>query len=311
MQQLKNYLGDSAEATAGVTEVKPASQASAESLNNIDVISYPLLDDNNSEVRVSDLSNSVLDWFKGLLDNQEDASQQGESQEGESIAAGTVQKLLGTAAVIRAGEEMALFLGDDIFADDIVSTGAKSAIGIVFIDGMKFNLGSDAKLLIDEFVFDQSQSTGEQSLAAIKGAFSYESGLLGQADPSAVTIKTALGTLGIRGTKLMGLSDYPEGTCVITLLDGEIEVVRDKGGDSIILDEPFETARMKIEWDYIDKSKLSQEEVLDTFSTLFGGDEGALRDFMDDKSSSLETPTPYSLYETGTDDALIFSDAIN
>ena len=303
MQQVKNYLGDSAEVTAGVTL---GSQASAESLSDIDVLSYPLLDDHNSEVRVSDLSNSVLDWFKGLLDDQAD-----ESQEGDSIAAGTVQKLLGTAAVTRDGEEMALLLGDDIFADDLVSTGAKSAIGIVFIDGMKFNLGSDAKLLIDEFVFDQSQSTGEQSLAAIKGAFSYESGLLGKEDPSAVTIKTALGTLGIRGTKLIGLSDYPEGTCVITLLDGEIEVTRDKGGDSIILDKPFQTARMKIEWDYIDKSQLSQEEVLDTFSILFGGDEDALQDFMDDKSSSLDTLQPYSLYETGTDDALIFSDAIN
>ncbi len=258
------------------------------------------------EINVSELANSgsgamdgLFDWLKGLLSGQENESQQAEA---DAVAAGKVQKLVGSAAVIRDGEQMALLLGDDVFADDVISTGVKSSIGIVFIDGMEFNLGNDAKLLIDEFVFDQAQSSGEQSLSAIKGAFSYQSGLLAQSDPSAVTIKTALGTLGIRGTKLIGLSDYPEGTCVITLLDGEIEVTRDKGGDSIILDQRFETARMKLEWEYIDKSQLSREEVLDTFLRLFGGDEDELQDFVGDngggdKSSSLDAHTPYSLYE--------------
>ena len=316
IQQLENSFGGNPKTTQRLPEELPEGlraelpeglseglRASSENLGEEAILATPSLDAYKDEARVSDISGDVLIWLKNLLSKQKNEAQEGEQESGIAVA-GTVQKLLGNAVVTRDGEKSALLLGDDIFANDVVVTGAKSAIGIVFIDGMEFNLGSEAELLIDEFVFDQSQSTGEQSLAAIKGAFSYQSGLLGKADPSAVTIKTALGTLGIRGTKLLGLSDYPEGTCVITLLDGKIEVTRDKSGDSIILDEPFETARMKVEWEYIDKSQLSREEVLDTFSLLFGGDESALQEFMGDKSSSLQAPEPYALYIAGGEESL-------
>lgn len=200
---------------------------------------------------------------------------------------GQVELLSGSASVLRKGEQSTLERGDDILAHDTISTSARSILRIEFTDGMEFTLGSDAKLLINEFVFDQVASTGLQSLSAIKGAFAYQSGLLAQVDPDAVTIKTALGTLGIRGTKLLGLSDSPEGTCVVTLLQGKIKVDSDKG-DSVILYEPFDTAMMKVEWDNIGKSKPSRAETIDRFSeSLFGGDEKALEEFFDDKNSSL------------------------
>ncbi len=224
---------------------------------------------------------SAYDWLHDLFFSPE-------HQHDDMFAVvGQVELLNGSASVLRKGEQSSLERGDDILAHDTISTSARSMLRIEFTDGMEFTLGSDAKLLINEFVFNQAASTGLQSLSAIKGAFAYQSGLLAQVDPEAVTIKTALGTLGIRGTKLLGLSDYPEGTCVVTLLQGQIQVDSDRG-DSVILSETFDTAKMKVGWEHIDKSKPSRAETIDRFSeSLFGGDEKALEEFFDDKNSSL------------------------
>ena len=239
--------------------------------------------------RVSDASlEGIYDWLLGIFSpNQEQSA---------NVAAGQIEELTGTATVLRNDEENPLRLGDDIFALDTIATGSDSKLTIIFSDGMEFRLGEEAKLLIDDFVFDQSASTGLQSLSAIKGAFSYQSGLLAENDPSAVTIKTPLGTLGIRGTKLMGLADTPEGQCVITLLEGRVEVTGDKGS-SVLLSEKFDTAKMKIEWDHVDMSQYSRSQTESAFKeTLFGGDEEAMQSFIEDEKSSsrLQDSNPYS-----------------
>ncbi len=247
--------------------------------------------DASDALQVSETSVAGLyDWFLGIFSSEQSAD--------ANAAAGQIEALTGTATVLRNDEQRLLRLGDDIYADDTIATGADSKLTIVFIDGMEFRLGEDAKLLIDDFVFDQTNSTGLQSLSAIKGAFSYESGLLAANDPSAVTIKTPLGTLGIRGTKLMGLADTPEGQCIITLLDGQIKVTGDKGG-SALLSEKFDTATMRIEWSHVGMSQHSKTETESTFKDLlFGGDEGAMQSFFDEEKSSfrLEDSDAYSIY---------------
>ncbi len=247
--------------------------------------------DTSDALRGSETSVAGLyDWFLGIFSSEQSAD--------ANAAAGQIEALTGTATVLRNDEQRLLRLGDDIYADDTIATGADSKLTIVFIDGMEFRLGEDAKLLIDDFVFDQADSTGLQSLSAIKGAFAYQSGLLAASDPSAVTIKTPLGTLGIRGTKLLGLADTPEGQCVITLLDGQIEVTSDKGG-SVLLSEKFDTATMRIDWSHVGMSQHSQTETESTFKDLlFGGDEEAMQFFIDEEKSSfrLEDGDAYTIY---------------
>ena len=246
-------------------------------------------------IRVSDASNDttlggLYDWLSGIFSP--------EHEHNDDAVAGHIEALIGTATVLRNDEEAPLRLGDDIFALDTLTTGADSNLTIVFSDGMEFRLGEEAKLLIDDFVFDQAASTGLQSLSVIKGAFSYHSGLLAANDPSAVSLNTPLGTLGIRGTKLMGLADTPVGECVITLLEGRVHVTGDRGG-SAVLSERFDTAKMKIEWEHVDKSQPSRSEAESTFKDLlFGGDEDAMQSFIDgDKSSlRLEDSNAYSIY---------------
>ncbi len=245
-------------------------------------------------VLVSDAGlTGLYDWFRELFSSEGDAS----SDTAVDQAAGQIDALIGTATVLRNDEQSPLRLGDDIFAHDTIATGTSSKITIVFSDGMEFRLGPDAKVLIDDFVFDQAASTGLQSLSAIKGAFAYQSGLIAESDPSAVTIKTPLGTLGIRGTKLMGLADTPEGQCVITLLEGRVEVSGDKGG-SAVLSEKFDTAKMQIDWTHVDKSPFSRSDTESAFKDLlFDGDEGAMKSFIGEGGSSrLDEGYLYSIH---------------
>jgi hypothetical protein len=56
--------------------------------------------------------------------------------------------------------------GDLVYKGDIVATGADSAIGITFADGTAFNLSSNARMVLNEFVYDpngKSNSTLVQS----------------------------------------------------------------------------------------------------------------------------------------------------
>ena len=255
--------------------------------------------DANIEMSGDTSLGGLYDWLRGIFSSeQEGQSAQESTQESAQAVAGHIEMLTGTATVLRNDEEAPLRLGDGIFALDTLTTGADSNLTIIFSDGMEFRLGEEAKMLIDDFVFDQAASTGLQSLSVIKGAFSYHSGLLAANDPSAVSLNTPLGTLGIRGTKLMGLADTPVGECVITLLEGRVHVTGDRGG-SAVLSEKFDTAKMKIEWEHVDKSQPSRSEAESTFKDLlFGGDEDAMRSFIDDDKSSLrlEDSNAYSIY---------------
>ena len=53
---------------------------------------------------------------------------------------GSVATVTGSASVVRNNETTPLKIKDDIYLNDVVQTGAKSALGITFSDATTFNL---------------------------------------------------------------------------------------------------------------------------------------------------------------------------
>ncbi|TVR95885.1 MAG: hypothetical protein EA406_13140 [Rhodospirillales bacterium] len=121
-------------------------------------------------------------------------------------AIGTVDSLSGTATSTRIdGSVVALAAGDPVFADDVLSTGANGALGIVFIDGTVLSLGAGSRIVLDELVYDPGGGGGNLTFSVVEGVFVFVSGAIAKTGPDAMVIETPVASIGIRGT-VFGLS---------------------------------------------------------------------------------------------------------
>ncbi|MDH3704104.1 MAG: FecR domain-containing protein [Alphaproteobacteria bacterium] len=152
---------------------------------------------------------------------------------------GQVDELKGEAFAVRAdGTRVQLATGDPVFEGDIVETGGgTSAIRMVFVDKTMFALGSDARLALDELVFDPSQSSGSSQFSILKGVFIFSSGQIAKTNNTEMTVITPVASIGIRGTEVAGRVDGVNSQ--FTLIDGAIEVTTQAG--SVTLDGAGET----------------------------------------------------------------------
>jgi len=167
-------------------------------------------------------------------------AQVGSAVGAESI--GQVGDVVGQAFAVRAdGTRVSLEKGDPVFQGDIVETGGNdSAVRMVFLDKTEFALGADAKLALDELVFNPATQSGSAQFSILKGVFVFSSGEIAKTDNTDMTVATPVGTIGIRGTEVAGRIDESGGQ--FTVIDGAIEVITQAG--SVTLDSQGETTRV-------------------------------------------------------------------
>ena len=89
-------------------------------------------------------------------------------------------------------------LGDLVYKADVVQTGADGKVGITFTDGTAFNLSSNARMVLDEFVYDPNGKSNSTLFSLTKGTFTFVAGKV--AKTGDMKIETPVATMGIRGT---------------------------------------------------------------------------------------------------------------
>jgi hypothetical protein len=89
-------------------------------------------------------------------------------------------------------------VSDPIYRGDIVSTGPDGEVGIAFADGTAFNLSSNARMAMNEFVYDPNSTSNSTLLSLTKGTFTFVAGKI--AKTGDMKINTPVATMGIRGT---------------------------------------------------------------------------------------------------------------
>lgn len=155
---------------------------------------------------------------------------------------GIIREATGEATVIHTtGVVEKAGIGTPIYEGDIVETKAGGAINITFIDDTTFAVSENARMAIDEYVFDPATQGGESNFSVLRGVFVFTSGLIGREDPDDVQIETPVGSIGIRGTTIMGHIN-PDGESQITVVEGAI-VVRNTTGETT-LSQQFETVKI-------------------------------------------------------------------
>lgn len=161
---------------------------------------------------------------------------------------GAVQEITGQATVTRLdGTIETIGIGTPIYQGDVIETDDDGAVNIMFVDETTFAVSEDARLAIDEYVFDPATQSGVTNFSVLKGVFVFTSGLIGRDDPDDVKISTPSGSIGIRGTIIAGNVDTGE----ITVIEGAI-VLHDFSGNSTTLSTQYETARFNSSGQSID-----------------------------------------------------------
>jgi hypothetical protein len=89
-------------------------------------------------------------------------------------------------------------IGDQVYRGDVVQTGADGKVGITFTDGTAFNLSSNARMVLNEFVYDPNGTSNSTLISLTKGTFTFIAGKV--AKTGDMKIDTPVATMGIRGT---------------------------------------------------------------------------------------------------------------
>ena len=113
-------------------------------------------------------------------------------------ATGSVTIEHATAMVIQANVAGQTKVGDLVYLGDVVATGADGRVGINFTDGTSFNLSSNARMALNEFVYDPNGKSNSTLFNLTKGTFTFVAGNI--AKTGDMKIDTPVATMGIRGT---------------------------------------------------------------------------------------------------------------
>ncbi len=139
---------------------------------------------------------------------------------------GNVVTLTGSASVIRNTVTTPLKPKDDIFFNDTVQTAAGSTLGITFNDATTFNLTANAKMTIDNYVYEEGGSQNMGAFDIAKGTVAFVAAAVAKTGDMKITTPTA--SLGIRGTS--GLVEVPEGAAANSPNNVAIKLYPDADG---------------------------------------------------------------------------------
>lgn len=134
---------------------------------------------------------------------------------------GHVQKLSGSASVIRNGVAVELQVGAAVQKGDVIQTGSNSTLGMTFIDGSAFGMTSNARMVLNEMIFDPNGSSNSSLMSLVQGTITFVAGQT--AKNGNMRVETPVATMGIRGTAVLveiGANDGPTKFSVLVEPDG-------------------------------------------------------------------------------------------
>jgi hypothetical protein len=97
-----------------------------------------------------------------------------------------------------SGGPIAIKDGDLVYRGDTIQTGADSKASLTFADGTAFNIASNARMTLNEFVYNPEGKSNSSFFSLLKGTFTFVAGKV--AKTGNMQVDTPVATMGIRGT---------------------------------------------------------------------------------------------------------------
>jgi hypothetical protein len=130
-----------------------------------------------------------------------------------------------------SGEQRALRWGNAVFTEETVRTEEGESTELEFLDSTHLRVGSNSEVVLDRFVYDPAQGTGDAVITFGKGVFRFVSGDM--QNKEGYKLVTPAATLEIRGTIFRLIVDaannvllfVEEGAVLMTSCGGETELI--------------------------------------------------------------------------------------
>jgi hypothetical protein len=115
-----------------------------------------------------------------------------------------------------SGEQRQLLFMLPVYSSEAVTTGPAGSTALQFLDDTRLQLGANASVVLDEFVYDPRDREGRLVLTLGKGIFRYVSGALPK---QGISIRTPSATISVRGTRMVVFVDQDDSSAAY-LIDG-------------------------------------------------------------------------------------------
>jgi hypothetical protein len=150
------------------------------------------------------------------------------------------------------GQSQTLAVGNNIFPNELVRTGADSVAQLLFLDQTNLSVAPQSQVTLDKFVYDPSRGAGDVALRASIGAFRF---VTGTQSPNHYQIHTPVATISVRGTiiDLLVWQDHTvvileEGFVTVTSLRTRLSYDLSKAGTALVI---WDSGRVEgpVTWD--------------------------------------------------------------
>lgn len=125
---------------------------------------------------------------------------------------------------VHGGQSRAMTVGNHVFANDRIDTGANSVAQLMFTDQTTLSIGPRSQVTLDRYVYDPNRSAGDVAVSFTTGAMRF---VTGTQTPQSYQVRTPVASIGVRGTiidllmingRMFGILD--EGALTFTLANG-------------------------------------------------------------------------------------------
>src|SRR5437879_9834282 len=130
---------------------------------------------------------------------------------------GHVVTMTGSASIVRNGVTIEVNNGDAVYQNDVVQTGSRSTLGLVLNDGTTFNLTANARLMLNDLVYDPNSTSNTSLFTLVQGAASFVAGQV--AKTGDMKVATPVATVGVRGTAVILDISSADGKVSISVVD--------------------------------------------------------------------------------------------
>lgn len=114
---------------------------------------------------------------------------------------GKIKVASGEVTITRDGAVIPAETGGELFEQDVITTGANSAIGMTFSDNSRVSLGPDSSLALENYAHKAAGKQDAFDLRIRKGSLTAASGDIAKSRPLAMRVLMPTTVLGVKGTE--------------------------------------------------------------------------------------------------------------
>ncbi|MEM6623434.1 MAG: FecR domain-containing protein [Pseudomonadota bacterium] len=129
-------------------------------------------------------------------------------------------------------ERRDLLLGNVVVAEELVQTSTIGSGQLMFLDQTTLTVAPSSNIVLDSYVYDPDQQTGEMAISIARGTLRFIGGRISKTTDVEVTTPNA--TIGIRGGMVL-IEVTEDGTTRVIITAGEYVTILDQNGRRIIL----------------------------------------------------------------------------